>query len=522
MSSGCVRSGAEAVESPACRSRRPTRCGRRRPRGGCARWRSRSRASAGGSATSRSSTAIDLAIPAGARVLVAGVNPEAPSLLLRIMAGLARADRGSVAARRPPPRGGHSRGLGAAGRVRRIGSGHPAVDDAGGEPRARRPAGRHRRAPARPPDRRRAAAVPAGRHPRPAAPPRGPDHRRADRAGGGAPARSGGPPPRRAAPGTRPAGSAAAARIPGERRTVLIASRFPAQEGGIVDRVVLIRDGRIALHAPDQGARRAAAPLSLRGMTALADLAWSARSLAGRGRTGHVILGVHVIRQLWIQLRLLGLLILPRCRLDRGRGRRSRRHSLGAGMPAGWRWPSAFAVAAVLSGALVGTGFSRGDPVRRRRLARRPGRAADRAHRGMAGRPEPGRARSPTSLAGILAGLAIPPPAAPSPDPLAIAIERGGGGGAGRFRSRRPRSPSGWTPRGGPRPWRPSWAPRSSPSRWSSSARRPSIPPAATGWWPGRARRTDRSPSGCRPSVCAWPWPRWPGIAARRFARRDL
>jgi ABC-2 type transport system ATP-binding protein len=61
-------------------------------------------------------------------------------------------------------------------------------------------------------------------------------------------------------------------RIPGERRTVLIASRYPAQEGGIVDRVVLIRDGRMALHAPISELDSQRLPLSLRGLTALADL----------------------------------------------------------------------------------------------------------------------------------------------------------------------------------------------------------------------------------------------------------
>ena len=62
-------------------------------------------------------------------------------------------------------------------------------------------------------------------------------------------------------------------RIPGARRTVLIASRYPAQEGGIVDRVVLIRDGKAALHAPVSELDTRRLPLSLRGLTALADLA---------------------------------------------------------------------------------------------------------------------------------------------------------------------------------------------------------------------------------------------------------
>jgi ABC-type multidrug transport system ATPase subunit len=37
--------------------------------------------------------------------------------------------------------------------------------------------------------------------------------------------------------------------IPGQRRTVLMVSRFPASEDGLVDQVALIRDGRLALHA---------------------------------------------------------------------------------------------------------------------------------------------------------------------------------------------------------------------------------------------------------------------------------
>jgi ABC-2 type transport system ATP-binding protein len=62
-------------------------------------------------------------------------------------------------------------------------------------------------------------------------------------------------------------------RFPGDRRTVLIASQYPAQEGGIVDRVVLLRDGRVALYAPIDELDAQRLPLSLRGLTALADLA---------------------------------------------------------------------------------------------------------------------------------------------------------------------------------------------------------------------------------------------------------
>jgi ABC-2 type transport system ATP-binding protein len=62
-------------------------------------------------------------------------------------------------------------------------------------------------------------------------------------------------------------------RFPADRRTVLIASQYPAQEGGIVDRVVLLRDGRVALYAPIEELDAQRLPLSLRGLTALADLA---------------------------------------------------------------------------------------------------------------------------------------------------------------------------------------------------------------------------------------------------------
>ncbi|MGH2489060.1 MAG: ATP-binding cassette domain-containing protein, partial [Candidatus Limnocylindria bacterium] len=61
-------------------------------------------------------------------------------------------------------------------------------------------------------------------------------------------------------------------RIPGDRRTVLIASRYPAQQTGVVDRVVLIRDGRVALDAPISQLDAHRLTLSLRGLTALADL----------------------------------------------------------------------------------------------------------------------------------------------------------------------------------------------------------------------------------------------------------
>jgi ABC-type multidrug transport system ATPase subunit len=59
-------------------------------------------------------------------------------------------------------------------------------------------------------------------------------------------------------------------RFPGERRTVLLASRYPASEEGIVDRVALLRDGRLALHTSVERLRRRNLSLSRRGIEELA------------------------------------------------------------------------------------------------------------------------------------------------------------------------------------------------------------------------------------------------------------
>jgi ABC-2 type transport system ATP-binding protein len=61
-------------------------------------------------------------------------------------------------------------------------------------------------------------------------------------------------------------------RIPGPRRTVLLASRYPASEDGIVDDVALIRDGRLALQVPRAQLTEHDLPLSMRGIGALAEL----------------------------------------------------------------------------------------------------------------------------------------------------------------------------------------------------------------------------------------------------------
>ena len=215
---------------------------------------------------------IDLAIPAGARVLLAGVNPEAPSLLLRIMAGLARADRGTVVvaglhrevaipdgwARRVGYVGSDpgiplwmtpAEGLGLAARLAGIDGPQRArlVEDS----LLQFQLGAIRDRPLR-----QAGRIIAERTALAAALLPDPEVLLLDQ------------PLRAHAPAER----LRMLRIPGERRTVLIASRYPAREGNVVDRVVLIRDGRVALHAPIEELDAQRLPLSLRGMTALADL----------------------------------------------------------------------------------------------------------------------------------------------------------------------------------------------------------------------------------------------------------
>jgi hypothetical protein len=50
---------------------------------------------------------------------------------------------------------------------------------------------------------------------------------------------------------------------------VLIASRYPASEAGLVNQVVLLDRGRVALHAELADLERRGLPLSLRGIEAM-------------------------------------------------------------------------------------------------------------------------------------------------------------------------------------------------------------------------------------------------------------
>ncbi len=59
--------------------------------------------------------------------------------------------------------------------------------------------------------------------------------------------------------------------LPGPRLTMILASRYPASEAGLVDRVAYLADGRIRMMAPIDALDRAGMPLSHRGIVALSD-----------------------------------------------------------------------------------------------------------------------------------------------------------------------------------------------------------------------------------------------------------
>jgi len=215
---------------------------------------------------------IELAIPAGARVLLAGVDPEAPSLLLRIVVGLARADRGSVTVaglqREDAIPEGWARRIGYVG----ADPGIPLwMTPAEGLDLAARLSGidglerqrqieeslqHYQLGAIRDRPLRHAGRITLERTALAAALLPNPEVLLLDE-------------PLRA---HTPSERVRLLQIPGERRTVLTASRYPAQQGGVVDRVVLIRDGRVALHAPIAELEAQRLPLSLRGLTAMADL----------------------------------------------------------------------------------------------------------------------------------------------------------------------------------------------------------------------------------------------------------
>ncbi|HYM52492.1 MAG TPA: ATP-binding cassette domain-containing protein [Candidatus Dormibacteraeota bacterium] len=72
-------------------------------------------------------------------------------------------------------------------------------------------------------------------------------------------------------------------RLPGQRRTVLLASRLPASEAGIVTQVALLRDGRLAVHASAADLEQNGLALSFQGIEALADLQLAGLPAASSG-----------------------------------------------------------------------------------------------------------------------------------------------------------------------------------------------------------------------------------------------
>lgn len=70
-------------------------------------------------------------------------------------------------------------------------------------------------------------------------------------------------------------------RLPGRRRTVLLASRYPASEADVVSHVALLRHGRVALLARVRDFEAAGLPLSMRGIAGLAELRAADTATAG-------------------------------------------------------------------------------------------------------------------------------------------------------------------------------------------------------------------------------------------------
>ena len=60
--------------------------------------------------------------------------------------------------------------------------------------------------------------------------------------------------------------------IPGSRRTVVIASRYPASEAGLVDQVAFLNEGRLVIHTPIEELDRRGLALSQRGIDALIEV----------------------------------------------------------------------------------------------------------------------------------------------------------------------------------------------------------------------------------------------------------
>jgi len=211
-----------------------------------------------------------LSVPVGMRLLVVGEPEEGASALLRVLAGLSRADRGSVeiAGLRDPSADGWGRRIAYLGPEAGIPpwmTPREALDLAVGLLEL----------PAIEAERRIEGALAWAHVPADAL---------------GRPVRRGGPPliqrtglaaalvadpevllldePLR---GLEAEERSRMLRLPGKRRTILIASRYPASEEGLATHLALLRGGRVALLARVGELEAAGLPLSLKGIGTLAD-----------------------------------------------------------------------------------------------------------------------------------------------------------------------------------------------------------------------------------------------------------
>ena len=93
--------------------------------------------------------------------------------------------------------------------------------------------------------------------------------------------------------------------VPGRRRTVVLASRYPASEDGLVDQVALLLNGRLNIHARRAELADRGLPLTLRGIASLAVMrAPACPAGGGRVRRFGTVTGL-ALRELWISFRLL-------------------------------------------------------------------------------------------------------------------------------------------------------------------------------------------------------------------------
>lgn len=214
---------------------------------------------------------VDLTIRVGARVLVVSDPPESASLLLRILAGLAHAEAGAIriagVSRADDSADGWARRIGYVGPESGI---YPwmspgeVLDLAGrlagyeAEERDRRTdavAERYRLGVHLDEPVRRGGPALAQRTALASAMLTDPEVVLLDE-----PLRAVDPPERRRL-----------LNLPGRRRTMLLASRLPASEAGIVNEMLLLHRGRVAMHRPIRDLEEHGLELSVRGIEALAE-----------------------------------------------------------------------------------------------------------------------------------------------------------------------------------------------------------------------------------------------------------